>query len=76
MNGWLIFALGALAGGFIAFVILAVIMYTSEPDEETEISCRCCRHCADGKPDDRNKNCALCITRGAWSGFERMIDDG
>lgn len=76
MNGWLIFTLGALFGGFIAFVVLAVIMYTAEPDDETEISCRRCRHSTDGKPDDRDTNCALCITQGAWSGFERMIDDG
>ena len=70
MNGWLIFTLGALFGGFIAFVVLAVIMYTEEPRKDTEISCRRCCHSIDGRPDDKNENCALCVTRGAWSGFE------
>ena len=68
------FIVGLITGAFVGMVATALCAAGADPPprEREEISCRRCRHSTDGKPDDRNTNCALCITRGAWSGFERM----
>lgn len=67
------FIIGLVVGGVVGMVATALFVANAEPCERrcsTEISCRRCRHGIDGRPDDRNENCALCITQGAWSGFE------
>jgi hypothetical protein len=52
--------------GFATCAILCIGKQSDKP-----ISCEICKHSKGGRCDYHNANCAKCLIKGAFTGFER-----